>query len=359
MNKKNALNIAMTAALATAVFASANTAFAQSPVQVNGSGATFPQPLYENWAFAYNSTVDKNVKINYGGGGSGKGKTDIVNGTVDFAGSDAALSDAEAAKKPLVQVPSVAGAVVVPFNLPGVKSLTFNCDVLGKIYAGKIEKWNDAAITALNKGVNLPNIPIVVVHRSDGSGTTNIFTTYLTKCSKDWTDTVNPSKGTTVDWPVDKLKRGLGAQGNQGVAAQVQKTRGAIGYTELAFAVNNKIPYAKMINAAGNTVEAGTAATTAAMSDAKFNKRLAADIQDSKDPAAWPIAGFTYLIVAKDTKNCTVAQKLQSWMVWSITSPEGKELATKGLYATLPAEIVPQVGEAIKSMTCNGGNPIK
>lgn len=359
MKIKNVINPLLAGIMASAVFASANPALAQSPVQVNGSGATFPQPLYENWAFAYTNTVDKSVKINYGGGGSGKGKTDIINGTVDFAGSDAALSDAEAAKKPLVQFPSVAGAVVVPFNLPGVKSLTFNCNVLGKIYAGKIEKWNDAAIAAINKGVVLPNIPIVVVHRSDGSGTTSIFTTYLSKCSKDWTDTVNPSKGTTVDWPVDKLKRGLGAQGNQGVAAQVQKTRGAIGYTELAFAVNNKIPYAKMINAAGNTIEASTEATTAAMKGATFNKRLAADIQDSKDPAAWPIAGFTYLIVAKDTPDCAKAQKMQSWMVWSITSAEGKEMATKGLYATLPAEIVPQVGEAIKTMTCNGGNPIK
>lgn len=359
MKVKNIINTALTGAMAVAVITSASPVSAQGPVQINGSGATFPQPLYENWAFAYNSTIDKNVKINYGGGGSGKGKTDIINGTVDFAGSDAALSDAEAAKKPLIQFPSVAGAVVVPFNLPGVKSLTFDCNVLGKIYAGKIEKWNDAAIAALNKGVNLPNIPIVVVHRSDGSGTTSIFTTYLTKCSKDWTDTVNPSKGTTVDWPVDKLKRGLGAQGNQGVAAQVQKTRGAIGYTELAFAVNNKIPYAKMINAAGNTIDASVDAVVAAMKGAQFNKRLAADIQDSKDAAAWPIAGFTYLIVAKDTPDCAKAQKLQSWMVWSITSPEGKALATKGLYATLPAEIVPQVGEAIKSMTCNGGNTIK
>lgn len=359
MKVKSIVNATLAATMAVTVIATATPVLAQNSVQINGSGATFPQPLYENWAFTYTNNIDKNLKINYGGGGSGKGKTDIINGTVDFAGTDAPLSDAEAAKKPLIQFPSVAGAVVVPFNVPGVKSLTFDCNVLGKIYAGTIEKWNDPAIAAINKGVTLPNLPIVVVHRSDGSGTTSIFTTYLSKCSKDWTATVSPSKGTTVDWPVDKLRRGLGAQGNQGVAAQVQKTRGAIGYVELAYAVNNKIPYSKMINAAGNTIDASLEATTAAMKDAVFNKRLAADIQDSKQPDAWPIAGFTYFLVPKDTPDCAKAQKIQSWMVWGITSEEGKAMATEGQYATLPPEIVPQVGEAIKSMTCNGGNPVK
>jgi phosphate transport system substrate-binding protein len=359
MKVKSVMNPLLAAAMAAAVAVSASPATAQGNVQINGSGATFPQPLYENWAFTYSDKVDQSVKINYGGGGSGKGKTDIIAGTVDFAGTDAALTDAEAGRKPLVQIPSVAGAVVIAFNIPGVKDLTFNGDVLGKIFAAKIERWNDPAIKALNPSVNLPNLPIIVVNRSDGSGTTSIFTTYLTKVSKDWTDTVNPSRGTTVDWPAAKVRRGLGGNGNQGVAAAVQKTRGAVGYVELAFAMNNKIPYSKMINAAGKTVTAGTAATTAAMKDGVFNKRLQADIQDSKQPEAWPIAGYTYLLLNKDYKDCAKAQKLISWVVWSITSEEGKAAATKGLYATLPPEIVPQVGEAIKSVTCNGGNPIK
>jgi phosphate transport system substrate-binding protein len=358
MERKTVINPLLAGAMAAAVIASASPANAQGNTQINGSGSTFMQPIVENWAFLFSDGVDKTAKINYGGGGSGKGKSDIIAGTVDFAGTDAPLTDAEAARKPMVQIPAVAGAVVVPFNVPGVKDLVFNGDALGKIYAGKIEKWNDPAIKALNPKANLPNIPIIVVHRSDGSGTTNIFTTYLTKASKDWSDTVNPSKGTTVDWPADKVRRGLGGAGNQGVAAAVQKTRGAIGYVELAYALNNKIPYSKMINAAGNTIEATPAATTAAMKDGVFNKRLAADIQNSNQPNAWPISGYAYLILNKDYKDCALAQKLLSWVTWSITSQAGKDAAAKGLYATIPPEIVPQVGDAIKSVTCNNGNPV-
>ena len=313
--------------------------------------------MYEAWAFAY-AKVDPTTKINYSGGGSGQGKKDIIAGTVDFAGTDAPLSDAEAGQRAMVQVPTVAGAVVVAFNLPGIKSLTLDGPTLGKIYSGKIEKWNDAAIAALNKGVALPSLPIVVVHRSDGSGTTNIFTTYLTRASTDWKSTVTPSLGSTVDWPVDKVKRGLGGKGNQGVAAAVQKTRGAVGYVELAFAVNNKMSYTKMINAAGKTIDASPAAVTAAMADAAFDKRLKADIEDSKQEAAWPISGFTYILFNKDYADCAKAAKLLGWVTWGITSAEGTGTASKQLYANLPASIVPTVGQAIKSVTCDNGNSV-
>ena len=334
-----------------------STISAQASIQINGSGATFPQKLYEEWAFAY-ASVDAGVKINYGGGGSGKGKTDIINGTVDFAGSDAALTDGEAGRKPLVQIPTVAGAVVVIFNVAGVKDLTLDGSTVGKIYGGQISKWNDPAILALNPGAKLPNSPIVVVHRSDGSGTTSIFTNYLTKASPEWVATVKPSAGTTVDWPVDKVKRGLGGSGNPGVAAAVQKTRNAIGYVELEYATSQKISYTKMINAAGKTIDASAASTIEAQLDGVFDKRLAASIQNSKREGAWPIAGYTYIILNKDYADCAKAAKLLSFITWSITSPEGQAIATKRQFATLPAAIVPQVGQAIKSVTCNNGNSV-
>lgn len=351
--------LALSAALSASFLAQPAQAMknAAGEVIISGSGATFPQPLYEAWAFG-RAKVDPTAKINYSGGGSGQGKKDIIAGTVDFAGTDSPLSDAEAAQKPMVQVPTVAGAVVIAFNLPGIKTLTLDGVTLGQIYAGKIAKWNDPAIAALNKSVKLPSFPIVVIHRSDGSGTTSIFTTYLTLASPDWKSTVTPSAGSTVDWPADKLKRGLGGQGNQGVAAAVTKTRGALGYVELSFAVNNKIPYTRMINAAGKTVDATPEAVTAAMLDAKFDKRLRADIANSKQEAAWPISGFTYILFLKDYKDCDKAAKVLGFVTWGITSPDGTATATKQLYANLPVSIVPAVGQAMKTVTCKNGNSV-
>jgi phosphate transport system substrate-binding protein len=323
-------------------------------VQLNGSGATFPQPLYEEWAFTYNKSVDTNVLINYSGVGSGQGKKDILNGTVDFAGSDAKLTDAEAKQKPLVQLPTVAGAVVVAFNVPGVKDLTLDADTLAGIYLGKIAKWNDAAIKKLNPSAALPDLTIVVVHRSDGSGTTNIFTSYLTVVSDEWRTTVKPPFNTTVDWPADKLKRGLGGRGNQGVAAAVQNTKGAIGYVELAYALNNKISFTKMINASGKTVSASTASTIAAMKDAWFDSRLASYIVNSRQAEAWPIAGFTYVIMPASFTDCQKGVKLIQWVVWGVTSPEAKAIALRQNYAPLPAEVVPTIGNRIKTISCNG-----
>jgi len=332
---------------------------ASGSVQINGSGATFPQPLYENWAFAYNK-VDPAVKINYSGGGSGQGKKDILAGTVDFAGSDATLTDAEFAKKPLQHIPVVAGAVVLAYNVKGVTApLVLDGPTIGSIFAGKIEKWNDAAIAKLNPGVTLPDTVINVVHRSDGSGTTNIFTLYLTAVSDVWKGAVNPSNGTTVDWPVDKLKRGQGGKGNQGVAAAVHQTQGAIGYVELAYAQNNKIPFAKLINAAGKTVDASPAATTAAMKDAQFSDRLTSDIENSKQPEAWPIAGFTYLLVNKDYADCDKATKLLQWIQWGLTNADAQNSASQLLYAPLPADVSGKAIAALKAITCKASPVLK
>lgn len=326
---------------------------APGSIKLNASGATFPQPLYEDWAFAF-SQRDPSVVINYAGGGSGQGIKDIKAGTVDMAGSDAVLTAKDYQEKPDLQmIPTVAGAVVLAYNIKGItSSITLDADTVVKIYMGKIEKWNDPALAKLNPNVQFPDLPINVVHRSDGSGTTNIFTLYLSAVSEEWKK--NIGAGTAVEWPVDKMGRGQGGRGNPGVAAAVQNTNGAIGYVELAYAKSNNIPYAKMINAAGKTVEANIPSTMAAIKDAKFDDKLAAVIVNSKEPDAWPIAGFTYMIVYKDYKDCKKAEKIVSFLNWALTDQAAVDRAGKLLYAPLPKEVTPRVIETIKKITCNG-----
>jgi len=341
------------AAKEVVVTATAKPVDAPNSINLNASGATFPQPLYEDWAFAF-SQRDPSVVINYAGGGSGQGIKDIKAGTVDFAGSDALLKDADYQEKPELQmIPTVAGAVVLAYNIKGVTAtITLDAAAVVGIYSGKIENWNDPALAALNPGVKFPDLPINVVHRSDGSGTTNIFTLYLSAVSEDWKK--GPGAGTAVDWPVDKLGRGQGGKGNPGVAAAIQNTNGAIGYAELAYAKSNNILYAKMINAAGKTVEASIPSTVAAIKDAKFDGRLTAVIVNSKDPEAWPIAGFTYLIVHKDYKDCKKAEKLVSFINWALSDAAATSRASKLLYAPLPNEVMPRVIEVVNKITCNG-----
>jgi phosphate transport system substrate-binding protein len=322
-------------------------------VQLNASGATFPQPLYEDWAFAFNQ-VDPSVVINYGGGGSGQGIKDIKAGNVDFAGSDALLADKDYQDNSNLQMlPTVAGAVVLAYNVKGITTpITLNADVVSGIYLGKIEKWSDPAITALNPDVKFPDTPINVVHRSDGSGTTNIFTLYLSAVSSDWKS--GPGAGTTVDWPVDKLKRGQGGKGNPGVAAAIQNTDGAIGYVELAYAKNNSILFAKMVNAAGKTVEASIPSTVAAIKSAQFSDKLTAVIVNASDAEAWPIAGFTYLIVNKDYQDCKKAEKLINFVDWALTDKGAGDRAAKLLYAPLPGDVQTKVVSTAKAITCQG-----
>jgi phosphate transport system substrate-binding protein len=326
---------------------------AAGSVKLNASGATFPQPLYEDWAFAFNQ-LDPSVVINYAGGGSGQGIKDIKAGTVDFAGSDALLSDKDYTEAPNLQMlPTVAGAVVLAYNVKGITtSITLDANTVVGIYQGKIANWNDPAIAKLNPDVKFPDLPINVVHRSDGSGTTNIFTLYLSAVSDDWKN--GPGAGTAVDWPVDKLNRGQGGKGNPGVAAAVQNTNGAIGYVELAYAKSNSILYAKMVNASGKTVEASIPSTVAAITDAQFSDKLTAIIVNSKQADAWPIAGFTYLIVNKDYKDCKKAQKLVSFINWALTNSAAADRAGKLLYAPLPKEVQPKVIDTANKITCNG-----
>ena len=327
--------------------------------QFNGSGSTFVQPLFEDWAFAYKQ-LDGTVSINYSGGGSGQGKKDIIAGTVDFAGSDSKLTDEEFGKKPMQHIPMVAGAIVLAYNIEGVTSqIVLDNQAVGDIYVGKIEKWSDAAIAKLNPDVKFPDIPINVVHRSDGSGTTNIFTLFLTAASENWKGAVTPSAGTTVDWPVDKLKRGQGGKGNQGVAAAVQKTNGAIGYVELSYAKNNKMAYAKQVNAAGKIIDATPESVTEAMKDAQLSERLTADIVNSKQDAAWPIAGIAYTILNKDYPDCAKAEKLLKFWNWALTDADAKARAAKQLYASLPDAVSAKAMDALKGITCQGKAVLK
>jgi phosphate transport system substrate-binding protein len=326
---------------------------APGSVQLNASGATFPQPLYEDWAFAFNQ-FDPSVVINYNGVGSGQGIKDIKAGVVDFAGSDALLSDQDYKDAPGLQMlPTVGGPVVLAYNIKDVTStLTFDNDTVAGIYLGKIANWNDPAIAKLNPDVKFPDLPINVVHRSDGSGTTFIFTTYLSAVSSDWKS--GPGAGTAVDWPVDKLNRGQGGKGNPGVAAAVKNTNGAIGYVELGYAKSNSILFAKMVNASGKTVEASIPSTVAAMQDAQFSDKLTAVMVNSKQADAWPIAGFTYLIVNKDYKDCKKAQKLVAFVNWALTNSAAADRAAKLVYAPLPKEVQPKVLDAVNKITCNG-----
>src|SRR5512143_2696766 len=268
-------------------------ALSAGSITLNGAGATFPDPIYTEWRFAY-QYVDPSVTINYQAIGSGGGKKAIVDGTVDFAGSDSLLTTEYTAttKGQLQMFPTLAGAIVPIFNLaPEVTTtLTLDGPTLAGIYLDKITKWNDPAIAALNPGVNLPDKPITVVHRSDGSGTTEGFTKYLAKVSDDWKN--GPGAGQSVQWPADKAGTGIGGKGNPGVAAAVQNTPYSIGYVESAYSTANKIPYALMVNAAGKTVTADAAGLQSAMADYgdQFSDKLTIDsVSNGKGENSWPI----------------------------------------------------------------------
>ncbi len=262
---------------------------------LNGAGATFPYPIYSKWFYEYNKKAG--VEINYQSIGSGGGIQQLTNGTVDFGASDAPMSDEQMAKISggVLHFPTVAGAVAIAYNLPGVEKLKLNAEVLEGIYSGGITKWNDPAIAELNSGANLPDTVITVAHRSDGSGTSNIFTNYLTKVSTKWATSVG--FGTSVKWPV-----GVGGKGNEGVAGLIQQIPGTIGYVELAYAVKNKLPYASMKNKAGNYVVPSVESTTAAAAGAlrHMPKDFRVMITNAGGENAYPICGFTWLLIPKN-----------------------------------------------------------
>jgi phosphate transport system substrate-binding protein len=344
------------------------TAMPAGSVQINGAGATFPLPVYTEWTYAY-GYVDPSVALNYQGTGSGGGKKAIVDNTVDFAGSDSVLKDEEyAAGKDLQMYPMLAGAVVPIYNLalPAVPTavagaptpaplpaLVLDRPTLVGIYNSTIKKWNDPAITALNPELTLPDADITVVHRSDGSGTTEIFTNALTAFSPDW----KAGAGASVEWPVDKAGNGVGGKGNQGVAAAVLNTANSIGYAELSFAVANKIPYATVVNKAGKPVKADGKSIEAAMSDFAnaFDDKLTATIVDAPGEGSWPIAGYTYMILhTQSMSDCVKAGKLLGFLKWALTDEAAGKRANDLGYSVLPAAVRDTVMAKLGAVTCNG-----
>jgi phosphate transport system substrate-binding protein len=327
-------------------------------VQINGAGATFPQPIYTEWIYAF-QYVDPSVTLNYQGIGSGGGKKAIIDNTVDFAGSDSLLTDSEYQSGGDLQMyPMVAGAVVPIYNVEGItQTITLSRDVLVGIYSAKITKWNDPAILALNPGLQFPDKSITAVHRSDGSGTTEMFTNALSAFSADWN--TNVGHGTAVEWPVDKAGNGIGGKGNQGVAAAVQNTPDSIGYVELSYAIANKISFVQMINKAGKTVTANASSLASAMTDfPTFSDKLTNIIVDGAGNNSWPIAGYTYFILhTTSMKDCVKAQKLLEFMKWALTDPGAAKRAADLGYAVLPGTVRDQVLAKLGAVTCSG-NPV-
>ncbi len=331
--------------LALGLLAGTSLAHAQN---LTGAGATFPYPIYSKWFDMYHEKTG--VQINYQSIGSGAGIQQVKAGTVDFGASDAALSNAQLKDMPrkVVHFPTVAGAVVLAYNLQDLKEpLKLTPALIVGIYMGKITTWNDKAIAAVNPGVALPAAPILPVHRSDGSGTTNIFVTYLSLVSTQWKELVGA--GTAVSWP-----SGVGGKGNEGVAGQVKNTPGALGYVELAYAVKNKMPVASVKNAAGKFVEPTIASTTAAAAGAA--KSMPDDFRVSLTNApgddAYPVASFTWLLVYKDQPNEAKGRSLAKFLWWM--SHDGQKYADDLLYAPLPGPVVKQIEAKIKQITYQG-----
>ena len=304
---------------------------ASAQMMINGAGATFPYPIYSKWFDEY-AKVDSSVRFNYQSIGSGGGQKQILAQTVDFGASDGPMSDANLAKAPgkLLHIPTVAGAVVVTYNLPGDPALRLDGPTLAGIYLGTVRKWNDPKIAALNSGVSLPDADIVVVHRSDGSGTTFIFTDYLGKVSADWKSKVG--NNTSVRWPT-----GLGGKGNEGVAGQVRQTPNAIGYVELIYAIQNKMTFAELKNADGVFVKASPDSVTAAMATAQIPDDFRFSITNASGNEAYPIAGATWLLVYEQQKDATKGKKLVEFLKWSQT--KGEEMAKELDYAPLPESL--------------------
>jgi len=324
--------------LCIAVFATC----AMAQTTLNGAGATFPYPIYSKWFSEYH-TLHPDIQINYQSIGSGGGIRQVQAGTVDFGASDGPMSDEQIAqsKVKVLHVPTVLGAVVPAYNIPGVNAeLKFTPDVLADIYLGKINKWNDPRITKVNPGVNFPNQNITVVHRSDGSGTTYIFTDYLSKVSSDWKNTVG--KGTSVKWPV-----GIGGKGNEGVAGSVRQLPGSIGYIELIYALQNKIPFGVVQNSSHNFIKASLASTTAAAAGVKMPNDFRVSITNPPGKDAYPIASFTWLLIPTNPANATKGKILKDFLFWMLD--KGQSMVEALSYAPLPQDVVTKEKAAITS----------
>jgi phosphate transport system substrate-binding protein len=311
--------------------------------KLTGAGATFPYPIYSKWFKEY-SDAHPGVEINYQSIGSGGGIRQVTSGLVDFGASDGPMTDAQlaASKVKLIHLPTVLGAVVPVFNVPGVTDLRFSGDVLADIYQGKIETWNDPRIAKENPGVNLPSEKIIVVHRSDGSGTSYIFTDYLSKVSKAWAD--GPGKSTSPSWP-----KGVGGKGNEGVAGLVRQLPGAIGYVELIYALQNHISFGTMQNAAGNWVKASIAGVTDAAASVKsMPDDFRVSITNAPGANAYPISSFTWLLIPLEAKDPAKSKVLKDLLSWIVKSGESEVSALS--YAPLPQNVVDKELKAIYAL---------
>ena len=311
---------------------------------LSGAGATFPYPMYSKWFSEY-SKSHSGVEINYQSIGSGGGIRQVTAGTVDFGASDMPMTDKQLqdSKTKILNLPTVLGADVPAYNLPGVTGeVKFTPEVLAGIFMGKISKWNDKAITSANPGVNFPDKDIIVVHRSDGSGTTFIWTDYLSKVSPEWKSQVGSD--TSVKWPV-----GLGNKGNEGVSGLIRQMSGSIGYVELIYAVQNNIPYGSVRNSAGNFIKASLESVSAAAASApKMPPDFRVSITNAPGKDAYPIASFTWLLIPLPSKDPAKGKILNDFLNWMVT--DGQKMTAALSYAPLPDNVVAKEKEAIKQV---------
>ncbi len=315
-------------------------AFAQ--LLINGAGATFPFPIYSKWFDEY-AKIDPSVRFNYQSIGSGGGQKQILAQTVDFGASDGPMSDDNLAKAPgkILHIPTVAGADVLTYNLPGNPKLKFDGPAIVDIFMGKITKWNDPKIQSQNQEVKLPDSDIVVVHRSDGSGTTYIWVDYLSSISPQWEKEVG--RNTSVKWPA-----GLGAKGNEGVAGQVKQLSGTVGYIELAYAKQNHLTYAAVKNAAGNYILPSIESITEALGTAKVPDDFRFSMVNPPGANAYPIAGATWLLVYEQQKDAEKGKKLVEFLNWALA--KGEQMSASLDYAPLPANLQQRVSERVKTI---------
>jgi phosphate transport system substrate-binding protein len=318
-------------------------------IRIQGAGATFPNPLYQKWLSEYGK-LHPNVKIDYQSIGSGGGIKQIQARTVDFGASDSPMKDDDLKGAPgeILHIPTVLGAVVITYNLAGVaQPLHFTPDVIADIFLGKLKKWNDPRLKADNAGVNFPDVEITVVHRSDGSGTSAVFTDYLSKVSPEWKTKVGA--GTSPNWPA-----GIGGKGNEGVTGQVKQTPNTIGYVELAYAVQNKLPVALIKNKAGSFVEPTIDAVTAAAAGSlpTTPEDLRVSITDADGATAYPISSYTYILAYKAQTDAAKGKVLVDFLWWGIH--DGEKFAKELQYAPLPTEIVKRAEAKINSITSEG-----
>ena len=322
------------------LFAAQTSGLAQ--LLINGAGATFPYPIYSKWFDEY-TKVDSSVRFNYQSIGSGGGQKQILAQTVDFGASDGPMSDENLSKAPgkILHIPTVAGAVVITYNLPGSPELKLDGPLIADIFQGKITKWSDKRIAGLHPGVKLPDTDLVVVHRSDGSGTSYIFTDYLSSVSKDWETHVG--RNTSVKWPA-----GLGAKGNEGVAGQVKQLPGAIGYVELAYSHQNKLPAAQIKNLSGNFIKPSLESVTEALAAAKIPDDFRFSMVNPSGEKAYPIAGATWLLVYEQQKDPAKGKKLVEFLNWALE--KGEAMASALDYAPLPDSFRTRVLERVKTI---------